>query len=85
VKTVVAVLLCILFFALLEEQVIHATLPKGWNQSLFSEWTNNGDTLRAKAVRLSPVASLVLVGLLVCGTPLVLWTAAYFRIKEKEV
>jgi uncharacterized membrane protein len=85
VKTVVAVLLCILFFALLEEQVIHATLPKGWNQSLFSEWTSNGDTMRAKAVRLSPVASMVLIGLLIYGTPLVFWTAAYFRIKEKEV
>jgi hypothetical protein len=85
VKTIVVVLLCILFFAILEERVIGATLPQGWGHALFSEWMSNRDTIRVKAVRLPPLASILLVGLLVCGTPLVLWVATYFRIKEKEV
>lgn len=85
VKTIVAVLLCILFFSILEERVVGVTIPRGWTHSLFSEWTSNGETLRAKAVRLPPLFSIFLVGLLVFGTPLVFWVAAYFRIKEKEV
>jgi len=85
VKTIVAVLLCILFFAILDERVIGATIPQGWDHFLFSEWKSNGDTLRARVVSIPLVASIALVGLLVFGTPLVLWTAAYFRIKEKEV
>jgi hypothetical protein len=85
VKTVVVVLLCILFFTTLEQRIVELTLPKGWNQNFMTEWMKDEDTLRVKAVRLPPLVSLILGCLLLYAMPLVFWIATYFRIKEKEI
>jgi hypothetical protein len=85
VKTVVAVLLCFLFFTTLEQRIVQLSLPNGWNQNFLTEWMSNGDTLRAKAIRLPSPVSVLLGCLLLYGMPVVFWLATYFRIKEKEI
>ena len=85
VKTTVAVLLCIMVFTVLEKG-LHIMMPAGWNwYPPVQNWIRDSETIRVQSVRLSPWITGLLAMLLVYGVPLVLWSATYFRLKEKEV
>jgi hypothetical protein len=81
----VAVAIALGCFVILQQRLIDPTLPPGWHRQNFYDWIVDGDTLRARGVRLSPVLGAVLGAMLIYGIPVVCWTATYFRIKEKEV
>ena len=86
VKTIIAFMVFLLLFLVLEKQVMAHIPPHGWNRyTLSNDWITNGDTLRVKEVRVSvwitgPLGLLVLLGI-----PPLIWIATYFRIKEKQV
>jgi hypothetical protein len=86
IKTVIAFLLFLLVFLVLEKQFMSHIPPPGWTRfTPTNDWITNNDTLRVKEVRLSPWITTPLGLLLLLGIPPVIWIAAYFRIKEKQV
>lgn len=86
VKTIVAFLVFVLFFMVLEKQLMRRIPPQGWNRfTPGNDWITNGDSLRIKEVRVSPWITGPLGLLLLLGIPPVIWIATYFRIKEKQV
>ncbi|HEV2478961.1 MAG TPA: hypothetical protein VGS79_04830 [Puia sp.] len=86
VKTIIAFMVFLLLFLVLEKQVMAHIPPHGWNRyTLSNDWITNGDTLRVKEVRVSPWITGPLGLLVLLGIPPVIWVATYFRIKEKQV
>jgi len=86
VKTIVAFLVFVLVFLVLEKQVMARIPPHGWNRfTPTNDWITNGDSLQVKEVRVSPWITGPLGLLLLLGIPPVIWIATYFRIKEKQV
>jgi hypothetical protein len=84
IKTAVAVLVFILFFMVVQKNIIETTLPEGWYRNQFA-WEKNRGTSEMQTVRLPAFLSAVLGFVLLYAPPLVFWVATYFRLKEKEV
>src|SRR6185312_12844698 len=86
IKTIIAFLLFMLVFLVLDKQVLAHIVPHDWKPfTLTNDWITNGETLRVKEVRVSPWITGPLALLLLVGIPPVFWIATYFRIKEKQV
>ncbi len=85
IKTSVAVMLLMLFFVMLQIRVLEPSLPSGWHQNSLMDWQQDLGNGQITVVRLSPVLSSVFGLFLLYGIPLALWTATYFRLKEKQV
>ena len=86
IKTVVAVLLFLLAFAVLQRGVIYPMLPKGWNNDLLS-WARP-DYDRGPVnneVRLPAGMEIWLTYVGWIALPLFFWFVTYLRLKEKEV
>jgi hypothetical protein len=84
IKTAVAVLVCILFFMVVQKDIIETALPEGWQINHW-DWEKNRGTAGLQAIRLPVLLSGILGFVLLYAPPLVFWVATYFRLKEKEV
>jgi len=84
IKTAVAVLVFILFFMVVQKNIIDTTLPEGWHRNQFA-WEKNRGTTDMLTIRFPAFLSGVLGFVFLYAPPLVFWVATYFRLKEKEV
>jgi hypothetical protein len=86
VKTIIAFLVFVLVFLVLEKQVMAHIPPHGWNRfTETNDWITESETLRVKEVRVSAWITGPLGLLALLGVPPAIWIATYFRIKEKQV
>ena len=86
IKTMVAFMVFLLAFMVLEKQIMAVIPPRGWVRfPPFQDWVTNSDSLRVREVRVSTWITGPLMLLVLLGIPPVIWVITYFRIKEKEV
>ncbi len=86
VKTVIAVVLFLLGFLVLEKLCMTTIVAHGWSRYNFAnDWIIDANTLHIRSVRLPLWIIAPLAILLVIGIPTVFWVATYLRIKEKQV
>ena len=85
-KTLVAVMVFILVFTVLEKVMLENSLPQGWHRmTMLEDWIRDADSLRIKEVKVSPWVTGPIGTLLLLGVAPAFWVVTYFRIKEKEV
>ena len=85
IKTIVAILLFILVFAIFVNKVIFNSMPDGWQNNTLSwdkyneYWTHLGE------VRLPAWLRRTVLLLLQYFLPPIFWTITYYRLREKEL
>jgi len=85
IKSVIATLLCLLIFVVIDARLVNFFLPSGWHDVFFLWVHSDPDQHPNQYVKLPhTLGQLIDIFISVCA-PLVLWIITWQRLKEKEV
>lgn len=85
IKTIVTVLLLIVFFVVLVNIASGIIVPNGWDTIQFQKWGQYNGIVQSKAVVLPGWMEKFLLLLIQYPPPFIFWFITYIRLKEKEV
>ena len=85
VKSILAVLICLLIAVVIEEKAVNLFLPAGW-RNLHLSWVQwDADEHPARFVYLPQPMANLFIALFQFGLPVTIWSITYLRLKEKQI
>ncbi|HEY6899373.1 MAG TPA: hypothetical protein VI233_01975 [Puia sp.] len=85
IKSILAVLTCLLLVVIVEAKLINLFLPAGWSNLHFSWVQYDDEGHPSRFIYLPGWQTKLFTFLIQFGVPVLIWTITYFKLREKQI